>query len=146
MRNTWPSVTGLAASANRQVGSSLRMVQGVISKSRMIITRVLPTSIGLVMLLLSRKSRKAQEVVSGDVGRLHRNAGGLDDRPPFVDLGRDIVTQLLGRPADRLHIKRLELLLPERALEIIVDRRVELRHHIARRAGGCRDAIPGDGL
>jgi hypothetical protein len=32
-------VTGLAASANRQVGSSLRMVQGLISKSRMIIAR-----------------------------------------------------------------------------------------------------------
>src|SRR5215211_4934725 len=37
MRTTWPSVTGLAPNAKRQVGSSLRMVLGVTSNSFTII-------------------------------------------------------------------------------------------------------------
>src|SRR5262245_15939591 len=78
---------------------------------------VLPASVGLVVLLLSRKSRKAQEAgPRGCCRPLHRDAGGLDDRAPFGDLDRNVVAQLLGGAADWLHVERLELLLPEWAL------------------------------
>src|SRR5215471_10316272 len=118
MRRTWPSVTGLAARANRQVGSSLRMVQGVISKSRMIIARSSQRLLGLLFFCLAGSFVRPKRRSEGRPRPLHRDAGGLDDRTPFGDLGRDVVAQLHGRAAHRLHIKRLELLLPERALEI----------------------------
>src|SRR5882672_7366846 len=101
MRSTCPSVTGLAARAKRQVGSSLRMVQGRISNSRMTIA---PSSRDYSYLSFfvedvgaSAKGRDERRNKAGQLIRLHGDLGGPDDRPPLLVLAPDPGGQILGR-------------------------------------------------
>src|SRR6516165_3943289 len=98
MRTTCPSVTGLAASAKRQEGSSLRMVHGRMSSSLMIIA---PPPGLLSGLLLARcsQTRAGPKVRAGALASLARRDGDRVRSPKWEGEARD--------DPRRVHYRRL---------------------------------------
>src|SRR5258705_1753667 len=77
-------------------------------------------------------------------GSVDRDARGLHELAPLVALAADVRGEGFGRSADGLHAEGRELLSHLLGREDAVDRRVELRDHRARRAGGPPPARPPD--